>query len=92
MESDKNESQKFFNTGAGILNTISSFCLGWSKNDLDEIFGDSEKGAEYYWDLFTKVRLTFSGKGEDMLAFIYELEDDEKTHLFKKLFNRDVKF
>lgn len=92
MEAEESQSQTYFHSGAGILHTISVFCLQWSKSDLDEIFGDSEKGAEYYWDLLTKIRLTFPGKGEDMLAFIYELEDEEKTHLFKKLFNRDVKF
>ncbi len=92
MENDKNESERYYETGAGILHTISYFCLEWSKSELDSIFGDTEKGAEYYWNLFTKVRLTFPARGEDMLAFIYELEEDEKTHLFKKLFRSDVKF
>lgn len=32
---------------------------------------DSEKGAEYYWNLFEKVRMTFPENGADMLAFIY---------------------
>lgn len=89
---NKPEEIKFYHTGAGILHTISSFCLGWSKSGLDEIFKDSEKGAEHYWNLFQKVRMTFPENGADMLAFIYELEDNEKTLLFKKLFNRDVKF
>lgn len=88
----ENEEQRYYETGAGILHTISSFCLEWSKDELDGIFGDTEKGADYYWNLLTKVRLTFPGKGEDMLAFIYELEDEEKTHMFKKFFNRDVRF
>lgn len=92
MENKENEIQPYLNTGADVLHTISYFCLEWSKNDLDAIFEDSEKGAEYYWDLLTKVRLTFPSRGEDMLVFIYELEDHEKTHLFKKLFRSDVKF
>lgn len=92
MEDNINESETYYHTGKSILHTISGFCLGWSKNDLDDVFKDSEKGSEYFWELFQKVRLTFSGKGEDMLAFIYELEDEEKTILFKYLFNRDVQF
>jgi len=89
---NKPEEKRYYHTGAGILHTLSSFCLGWSKSDMDATFKDTEKGAEYYWNLFEKVRMTFPENGADMLAFIYELEDEEKTHLFKSLFNRDVKF
>lgn len=91
MENEPEEI-KYYHTGAGILHTLSSFCLGWCKSDLDEIFKDAEKEPEYYWNLFEKVRMTFPENGADMLAFIYELEDDDKTILFKGLFNRDVKF
>lgn len=88
----ENDEIEYFVTGAEILHRVSSFCLGWTKSDLDKIFRDSEKGSEYYWELFQKVRMTFPENGADMLAFIYELEVDEKTILFKSLFNRDVKF
>lgn len=91
MENEPQEI-KYYHTGASILHSLSSFCLGWSKSDLDAIFKESEKGSDYYWELFQKVRLTFSETGADMLAFIYELETDEKTILFKHLFKRDVKF
>jgi len=91
MENEPEE-KKYYRTGAGILHTISSFCLCWSYDDFVEIFKNTENGSDYYWNLFEKVRLTFPERGEDMLAFIYELEDEEKTHLFKSLFKRDVKF
>lgn len=91
MENEPEEI-RYYETGAGILHTLSIFCLEWSKSELDSIFKDTEKGADYYWQLFEKVRMTFPENGADMLAFIYELEDEEKTHLFKSLFNRDVKF
>jgi hypothetical protein len=88
----ENETDKFYVTGSQILHTLSSFCLGWTYDDFIAIFDDTEKGSDYYWNLFEKVRMTFPENGADMLGFIYELEDAEKAHLFSYLFNTDVKF
>lgn len=73
-------------TGATILHTLSSFCLDWCYDDFEAIFRNSEKGTAYYWNLFEKIRLTFKNHGSDMLAFIYELEDEDKNFLFHALF------
>jgi hypothetical protein len=92
MENLEHESQSHYHTGANVLEVLSSFCLGWSYSEFVPAFKDTEKGADYYWELFTKVRMTFPETGADMLGFIYELDSEEKTHLFKHLFGRDVKF
>lgn len=85
MENPSIEKSPHLN-GATILHTLSAFCLGWCYDDFEAIFRNSEKGTEYYWNLFEKVRLTFTNHGADMLAFIYELEDEDKNFLFRALF------